>query len=57
VGIAFPSKDGEGMNLEIRPGLSVSGRLVLRPWHRKDERDDEGPKRYVHGATSDEGLI
>ncbi len=30
VGVAFPHKDGEGFNVVIRKGLSVTGTLVLR---------------------------
>lgn len=29
VGIAFPHKDGDGFNLVIRKGISVSGKIVL----------------------------
>ncbi|MCZ2135856.1 MAG: hypothetical protein LC098_10590 [Burkholderiales bacterium] len=58
VGVAFMSKDKVGVNVEIRPGLSVSGRLVLRPWKRKDDEQDEGPKRFVHDANGGtEGLV
>jgi hypothetical protein len=31
VGAAFPTKDEKGMVLEIRPGVSVSGRIVIVP--------------------------
>ena len=58
VGVAFMSKDKVGVNVEIRPGLSVSGRLVLRPWKRKEDEQDEGPKRFVHDANGGtEGLV
>jgi hypothetical protein len=30
VGVAFQHDDGKGFNLVITPGISVSGRLVLR---------------------------
>jgi hypothetical protein len=30
VGAAFPHDDGKGFNLVITPGISVSGRLVIR---------------------------
>lgn len=58
VGVAFRSKDGEGVNVEIRPGISVSGRIVLRPWKRKEDEKDDGPRRFVHQANGgDEGLV
>lgn len=59
VGIGFPSKDGKGVNVELRPGISVSGRLVLRPVEPKDDGEaDEGdapmmPGRFVHPAVGD----
>ena len=31
VGVAFPHDKGEGFNLKITPGLSVSGDLVVFP--------------------------
>lgn len=31
VGVAFPSKDGTGMQVLIKPNLSVSGTIVLKP--------------------------
>ncbi len=31
VGTAFVKHGGEGFNIEIKPGLAVSGRLVIRP--------------------------
>ena len=30
VGVGFPNKDGKGINIEITPGLSVSGKLIVR---------------------------
>lgn len=58
VGVAFTSRDRAGVNVEIRPGISVSGRLVLRPWKRKDDEQDEGPKRFVHDANGGtDGLV
>ena len=39
VGIGFTSKDGEGVNIELRPGISVAGRIVLRPI---DTKGDDG---------------
>jgi hypothetical protein len=53
VGVAFPSRDGTGVNIELRPGLAVTGRLVLRPWQSKDAKgDDEGPRRFVYDPSS-----
>lgn len=31
VGAAFPSSDGEGFNIELRPGICINGRVVVRP--------------------------
>ncbi len=31
VGVAFPHRQGGGFNVEITPGLSVSGKLVIMP--------------------------
>jgi hypothetical protein len=36
VGVAFPHDKGDGFNLKITPGLSVSGDLVVFP-PREDE--------------------
>ena len=36
VGVAFPHDKGDGFNLKITPGLSVSGDLVAFP-PREDE--------------------
>ena len=36
VGVAFPHDKGEGFNLKITPGISVSGDLVAFP-PREDE--------------------
>lgn len=65
VGVGFPNRDGKGMSVELRPGLSVSGRLVLRlvePDAEKDgERahgDDDGIPRFVHPSyRSQEELV
>lgn len=60
VGAAFASKDGQGVNIELRPGISVSGRLVLRPWSSTDGNSDEegGPRRFVYdGKASAEDLV
>ena len=32
VGAAWPHKDGKGLTVSISPGISVSGRIVLREW-------------------------
>lgn len=60
VGAAFASKDGQGVNIELRPGISVSGRLVLRPWSSTDANsdDDGGPRRFVYdGRANAEDLV
>jgi hypothetical protein len=38
VGSAWPSKDGKGLTLVIPPGVSVSGRVVLREPLPRDGR-------------------
>ena len=32
VGSAWPHKDGKGLNLQLKPGIAISGRVVLREW-------------------------
>ena len=55
VGTAWPSKDKKGVNVEIKPGLSVSGRLVLRVRNRNESKDDDGsPKRFSYVPNSDD---
>ncbi|MBS7545545.1 hypothetical protein [Ancylobacter oerskovii] len=39
VGAAWPHKDGEGFNVDITPGISVSGRLVIREKKQDDAQD------------------
>lgn len=39
VGAAWPHEDGKGYNLEIIPGISVSGRLVIREKKQDDAQD------------------
>jgi hypothetical protein len=39
-GSAWPHKDGKGLNIQITPGLAVSGRLVLREYTADDEAID-----------------
>lgn len=51
VGIAFSSKDGEGVNVSIKPGLSVSGRLVLKLWQEKDGKVDYEPGQFLYDAS------
>ena len=59
VGVGFTSKDGQGINVELRPGISISGRLVLRPIEPKEgESGGETqpglmPGRFIHPAGSD----
>lgn len=30
VGVAFPHKDGKGFNVELIPGVAVSGKFVVK---------------------------
>lgn len=59
VGIGFPSKDGEGVNIELRPGISVSGRIVVRPGRSKGEDKHEGdvPQRFQHDLNTPVGEL
>lgn len=37
VGVAFPHEKGEGFNLKITPGISVSGDLVVFPPREQED--------------------
>lgn len=53
VGIGFTSRDGLGVNIELRPGISVSGRIVVRPGKSKDEHDERDvPTRFQHDLST-----
>ena len=39
VGSAWPHRDGKGLQIQIVPGIAVSGRIVLREWTDDDESD------------------
>jgi hypothetical protein len=41
VGSAWPHGDGKGLNVQIAPGLSVSGRLVLREYTSEDAEEEK----------------
>lgn len=41
VGVAFQSGDGEGFNIELRPGIAVNGRVVVRPAKEKTGDPDD----------------
>jgi len=41
IGSGWPHKDGKGLNIQIIPGLAVSGRLVLREYTAEDEEADK----------------
>ena len=43
VGTLFPAKSGEGFNLEIPPGISLSGRVLFRPRKAKTEAAEPAP--------------
>lgn len=38
MGVAFKHEDGEGLNLIIAPGVSISGKAIIRP--RLESRKD-----------------
>jgi len=63
VGVAFKRSGGEGHTIELRPGISVSGRIVLMPFKsgngEKGADDQEaaaaaaaGGKRFQYSATA-----
>jgi len=41
IGSGWPHKDGKDLNIQIIPGLAVSGRLVLREYTAEDEEADK----------------
>ena len=60
VGIGFTSKDGEGMNIELRPGISVSGRIVVRPGGRSKgdgKTESDVPHRFQHDLNTPVGEL
>jgi CHC2-type zinc finger protein len=38
IGSAWPHKDGKGLNMQLKPGIAVSGRVVLREWTEDEQR-------------------
>lgn len=52
VGIGFAAKNGEGMNVEIRTGIAVSGRLVIRPWSKKEDETEGELPQFRHEASA-----
>ena len=52
VGVAFPARDASGLNIEITPGLAVTGRLIIRPWETKHETNTpappDEPRSFIH---------
>lgn len=63
VGVGFPSRSGQGLNVEIRPGLSVSGRLVIRPFRADpsaqaaapEASEPRAPGSFVYDPTMPKG--
>jgi hypothetical protein len=35
IGVAWKHEHGDGLNLQIKPGLAVSGKIVVRPVKEK----------------------
>lgn len=46
VGTAFKHKQGEGYNIEITPGVAVSGKLVILPITDKNNGNASGDQSY-----------
>lgn len=44
VGSAWPHADGKGLQIQLVPGIAVSGRLVLREYTAEDEAREPKPK-------------
>jgi len=45
IGSAWPHKDGKGLNVQLVPGIAVSGRLVLREYTDEDAKVEEGKRK------------
>lgn len=45
VGAAFHHKNGDGLNVVLTPGISVSGTLVILPPLDRDEEADTPPAK------------
>ena len=41
VGAAWPHRDGKGLTVTISPGISVSGRIVLREWTEEQPQSND----------------
>lgn len=50
VGVGFPHKNGGGMTVRIRPGISVHDELVLFP--AKERNTQSAPKSTARRRTS-----
>jgi hypothetical protein len=45
IGSAWPHKDGKGLNIQLIPGVAVSGRLVLREFTDEDVKQDDTKRK------------
>jgi len=45
IGSAWPHKDGKGLNVQLIPGIAISGRLVLREYTDDDAKADEAKRK------------
>ena len=45
VGSAWPHGDGKGLQIQLPPGLAVSGRIVLREYSEDAKEEDPQPSR------------
>jgi hypothetical protein len=45
IGSAWPHKDGKGLNVQLIPGIAVSGRIVLREYTDEDAKIEEGKRK------------
>jgi hypothetical protein len=45
IGSAWPHKDGKGLNVQLVPGIAVSGRLILREYTDEDVKAEEAKRK------------
>jgi len=45
IGAAWPHGDGKGLNIQLVPGVAVSGRVVLREYSEEDAKADEAKRK------------
>ena len=51
VGVAFPSRDGKGFNIPLKPGVAISGDILIMP-PIDDEQQESSPSSTDSGVAS-----